>query len=142
MLINKRESVSLKDYNDSKVFIKYWNNMNDIYKNIEEWNSNKECKVLIIFDNMFADILSNEKLNLIVTELFIRDRKLKFSLLFIMQSHFAVLKIFRQNSIHHFIMKIPNKSFNKPHLIIPQIDRYYKDFMNLYKNILQNHILF
>ena len=50
--------------------------MNDIYKNIEEYNSNKKQEILIAFDDMIADMLSNKKLNPIVTELFIRGRKL------------------------------------------------------------------
>ena len=56
--------------------------MDDIYKNIEEYNPNKKCKILIVFDNMIADMLSNKKLNPIVTELFIKDRKLKIALVF------------------------------------------------------------
>ena len=56
--------------------------MNDIYRNIEEINPNKKCKILIAFDDMIADMLSNEKLNPIVTELFIRGRKLDISLFF------------------------------------------------------------
>ena len=65
--------------------------------------------MLIIFDEMTADILSNKKLNPIVTELFIRERKLNISLVFITQSYFAVPKNIRLNSTHYFIMKIPDK---------------------------------
>ena len=83
--------------------------MNDIYQNIEECNTNKKQKMLIIFDEMTADILSNKKLNPIVTELFIRERKLNISLVFITQSYFAVPKNIRLNSTHYFIMKIPDK---------------------------------
>ena len=53
--------------------------MDDIYKNIEEYNPNKERKILIVFDDMYADMLSNKKLNPILTELFIRGRKLNIS---------------------------------------------------------------
>ena len=67
--------------------------MDDIYKNIEEYNSNKKRKILMVFDDMIADMLSNKKLNPIVTELFIRGRKLNISLVFITQSYFAVTKI-------------------------------------------------
>ena len=71
---------------------------------------------------MNFDILSNKKLNPIVTELFLRGRKLNISLVFIMQSYFAVLKNIRLNSTQYFVMKIPNKkNFNKLHLIIHQI---------------------
>ena len=80
--------------------------MDDIYENIEEYNPNKKRRILIVFDDMIADMLSNKKLNLIVTELF---RKLNISLVFITQSYFAVPKNIRLDSTHYFIMKIPNK---------------------------------
>ena len=66
-------------------------------------------KILFVFDDMIADTLSNKTLNPIVTELFIRVRKLSISLVFITQSYFAVPKNIRPNSTHYFIMKIPNK---------------------------------
>ena len=122
MIINKRESTRLKHLNDSKAFIEYSNNMDDIYKNIEEHNPNKKRKILIVFDDMIADMLCKKKLNPIVTELFIRGRKLKIYLIFIIQSYFAVPKNIRQNSTHYFIMKIPYKrELNKLHLTIHQI---------------------
>ena len=79
----KRDSTGLKYLNDSNAFIEYSDDMDDIYKNIEEYNPNKKQKILIIFDGMITDILSNKKLNPIVTELFIRGRKLNISLVFI-----------------------------------------------------------
>ena len=72
-LINKRESTGLKHLNDSKAFIKYSNDMDDIYKNIEEYNPNKKRKILIVFNYVIADMPSNKKPNPIVTELFIRE---------------------------------------------------------------------
>ena len=60
-LINKRESTGLKHLNDFRAFMKSSNDMDDIYKNIEEYNSNKKCKILIVFDDMIADMLSNKK---------------------------------------------------------------------------------
>ena len=83
--------------------------MDDIYNNIEEYNPNKKTKILIVFDDMIVDMPSNKKLNIIVTELLIRGRKLNISLVFITQSYFAVPKNIRLNSAHYFIMKIPNK---------------------------------
>ena len=83
--------------------------MEYIYKNIEEYNPNKKQKVLIVFDDMIADILSNKKLNPIVTELFIRGIKLNISLVFITQSYFSVPKNIRLNLTHNFVMKILNK---------------------------------
>ena len=82
-LINKRESKWLKHFNDSKALIEYSNDMDHIYKNIEEYNPNKKRKVLIIFDDIIADMLRNKKLYPIVTELFVRRRKLNISLIFI-----------------------------------------------------------
>ena len=64
--------------------------MVDIYKNINDFNPNKNWKILIAFDDMIVDMLSNKKLNPIVTELFIRGRKLNISFVFIIQSYFAV----------------------------------------------------
>ena len=82
-LINKRESTALKHFNGSKDFIEYSNDMDDTYRNIAEYNPNKKSKIFIVLDDMIADILSNKKLNPVVTELFIRDRKLNISLVFI-----------------------------------------------------------
>ena len=67
--------------------MEYSNDMDDIYKN------NKERKILIVFDDMIADILSNKSRNPIVTELFMRGRKLNISLVFITQSYYTVQKI-------------------------------------------------
>ena len=77
--------------NDSKAFIEYSNDIDGIYKNTEEYNPNKKRKILVVFDDMIADMLSN-KLNSVVMELFIRGRKLNISLVFINQSYFAVPK--------------------------------------------------
>ena len=83
--------------------------MGDIYKNFKEHNPNKKPKILIIFTDMIADMLSNKKLNPIVIVLFIRGRKLNVSLVFITQSYFAVPKVIRLNSTHYFAMKTRNK---------------------------------
>ena len=113
--------------------------MDDIYKHIEEYNPNKKRKILIVFDYMIADMLSNKKPNPIVTELLITGRKLNISLVFITQSYFAVPKTIRPNSTHYFIMKIPNKQELQQTAFIHSSDI---DFMSLYKYVLQNHILF
>ena len=82
--------------------------MHSVYRNIDNYNFNKENKILIVFDDMIADMINNKKLNSIVTELFIRGRKLNIPLIFITQSYFKVPTDVR-NSTHFFIMKIPNK---------------------------------
>ena len=91
-----------------EAFMEYSNDMQDVYKNTEEYNPIKKRKV-IVFDDMIADTINNNKLNPVVTELFIRGRKLHISIVFIMQSYFKVPKDVRLNSTHFFIMKIPNK---------------------------------
>ena len=108
-LINKREKVGLDHFKDYKAFMEYSNDMRDVYKNIEGYNSGKKRKILIVFDHMITDMIINKKLNPVVTELFIRGRKLNISIVFITQSYFKVPKDVRLNSIHFFIMKIPNK---------------------------------
>ena len=98
----KRENIGSKYLNDSKAFIELSNNMGNTCKNIGEYNPNKKRKILIIFDDMIADMLSNKKLNSIVTECFIRSRKLNIFLVFITQSYFKVPKEVRLNNIHFF----------------------------------------
>ena len=85
MLIKKRESTGLKYINDSKGFIEYSDDMNDISKIIEEFNPNKKQNILVVFHDIIADMLTNKTLNTTVTELFIRGRKLNISLVFITQ---------------------------------------------------------
>ena len=84
-LINKREGVGINHFNDPKAFIEYSNDMQDVYKNIEEHNADTERKILIVFDDMIVDMINNKKLNSLVTELFIGGRKLNISLVFITQ---------------------------------------------------------
>ena len=79
-LINKREGVAINHFSDPKAFIEYSNDMHDVYKNIDEYNPDKENKILIVFDDMIADIINSKKINSVVTELFIRGRKLNISL--------------------------------------------------------------
>ena len=108
-LINKRESTGLKHVNDPKAFIEYSNDMQDNCKNIEEYNAHKECKILVVFDDMIADMINSKKLNSVVTELFINGIKLNISFPFIAKSYFKVPKDVRLNSTHFFITKILNK---------------------------------
>ena len=133
LLINKRESTGFKYLNDSKAFVKFSNDMGDIYKNIEEYTPSKKQKVLIVFYDMIADMLSNKKLNPIVTEWFIRGRKLNIFPVFITQSYFAVLKNIRLNSTHYFVMKIPHKRELQQIAFNHSSDTDFRNFMNLYK---------
>ena len=132
-LINKRESTGLKHFNDPKAFIEYSNDMHDVYKNIDDYNPDKENKILIVFDDMIADMINNKKLNSIVTKLLIRGRKLNISLVFINQSYFKVPKDVRLNSAHFFIMKIPNKRELQQIALNHSSDINSKDFIKIYK---------
>ena len=113
--------------------MEYSNDMQDVYKNIEDYNPIKKRKVLIVFDDMIADMISNNRLNAMVTELFIRGRKLNIYIVFIKQSYFKVPKDVRLNSTHFFIMKIPNKRELQQIALNHSSDIDFKDFMNIYK---------
>ena len=132
-LINKREKVGLDHFKDPKVFMEYSNDMEDVYKNTENYNSGKKRKILIVFDDMTADMINNKKLNPVVIELFIRGRKLNISILFITQSYFKVPKDVRLNSIHFFIMKIPNKRDLQQIALNHSSDIEFKDFIKISK---------
>ena len=118
--------------------------MGNLYKNIEEYNRNKKRKILIAFDDMIPDMLSNKKFNPIVTGLFIRGRKLNNSFFLITQFCFSIPKNIRLNSTHYFIMKIPNKrelhqiTFN--HSLDINFRTY--EFMNLYKKYTEEQYSF
>ena len=105
-LNNKGEGVGINHFKDPKAFIEYSNDMYDAYKNIDDYNPDKENKILIVFDGMIAGMIQNKKLNSIVTELFIRGRKLNISLVFLTQLYFKVSKDIRLNTTHFFIRKI------------------------------------
>ena len=132
-LINKREKVGLNHFNDPRAFMEYSNDMQDVYKNIEDYNPIKKRKILIVFDDVIAGMISNNKLNPIVTELFIRGRKLNISIVFITQSYFKVSKDVRLNSTHFFIMKIPNKRELQQIALNHSSDIDFKNFMKIYK---------
>ena len=132
-LINKREGVAINHFNDPKPFIEYSNDMHGVYKNIDEYNPNKEKQILIVFDDMIADMIHSKKLNSIVTKLFIRGRKLNISLVFITQSYFKVPKDVRLNTSHFFITKIPNKRELQQIAINRLSDINTKNFVSIYR---------
>ena len=106
--------------------------MQDVYKNIDEYSVDKECKILIVFDDMMADIIKNKKLNSIVTELFIGGRKLIIFLVFITQSYFKVPKDVRLNSTDFLIIKTPNKR-ELQQIALNSPDINFKDLINIHK---------
>ena len=128
-LISKK---GLKHFNDPKSFVEYSNDMHDVYKNIAEYNIDKENKILIVFDDMIADIIDNKKLHSIVTELFIRGRKLNISV-FITQKYLKVSKDVRLNATYFFIAKIPNKRELQDIAINHSSDISTKDFIKIHK---------
>ena len=113
-LINKREGVGIYHFNDPKGFTEDSSNMDDVYKNIDESNPDNENKILIVSDDMIADMIHSKKLNSIVTELFIRGRKLNISLVFITQPYFKVPKVVRLSTSHFLLQKsLIKENFNK-----------------------------
>ena len=91
-LINKREQAGIKNLNDPHAFIEYSSDMNDVLDDINNYDKNRDQKVLTIFDDMIADIMTSEKFKAIVKEFFIRCRKLNISIVFITQSYFRTPK--------------------------------------------------
>ena len=112
--------------------MEYSNDMEDVFKNIENYNPGKKRKILIVFDDVIADMTNNKKLNPIVTELFIGGKKLNVSVLFITQSYFKVPKGVRLNSTHFFNMKIPNKRELHQIALNHSSDIEFKDFIRIY----------
>ena len=92
LLINGRERVGIKTLKNPKIFTNYWQTIDDVYENLEDYNPTKKWRMLIVFDDMRADVESNKKLSPMITELFSRGRKLNISLVFISQSYLKVPK--------------------------------------------------
>ena len=132
-LIQKRENIGLKHFNDAKAFIEYSIDMCNVYKNINNYNPDEENKILIVFDDMIADMINNKKLKSIVTEVFIRGRKLNISLVFIAQSYFKVPENVRLNTTHFLVMKISNKRQLQQIALNHSSDINTKGFINIYK---------
>ena len=107
--------------------------MQNVCKNIDEYNVDKERKILIVSDDMIADMINNKKLNSIVTGLFIRGRKLNISIVFITQSYFKLPVDVRLNSTYFFIMEIPNKRELQQITLNHSSDINFKDFTKIYK---------
>ena len=82
-MIKKCKDAGIKHLNDPNEFIECSNTMNDVYENVHDYNSSRKRKILIAFDDMITDIITNKKFRTIIKELFIRCRKLNISLVFI-----------------------------------------------------------
>ena len=133
-LIKKRENVGIKNLDNSSAFTEYSNSMNNVYNNIDDYNLKRERKVLIVFDDMIADIMTNKRFQAMIKDLFIRCRKLNISLVFITQFYFSDPKEVRLNSTHYLIMKIPNRRELQQIAIDHSTDIDYKDFLKIYRN--------
>ena len=107
--------------------------MNDVYENINNYNPNRKRKVLIVFDDMIADIMTNKRFQSIIKDLFIRCRKSNISFVFITQSYFSVPKVLRLNLTHYLIMKINNKRELQKIAINHSADINYRDFIKMYR---------
>ena len=130
-LINKREQVGIKSLNDPHAFIEYSDDMNDVLDDINNYNKNRDKKVLIVFDDMIADFEYNKNFKRIIKELFYRARKINVSIVFITQSYFRALKDARLNISHYILMKIGNKKELKRIAEEKSGHLDYKDFLKI-----------
>ena len=131
-LINKREQEGIKNLNDPHAFIEYSDDMSDVLDDINNHNKNRDKKVLIVFDDMIADIEYNKNFKRIIKELFYRARKINVSIVFITPSYFRALKDARLNSTHYILMKIGNKKELKRITEEKSGHLDYKDFLKIY----------
>ena len=134
MLISGREKVGIKKLKHPKAFIELFQTVDDVYENLEDYNPTKKWKVLIVFDDMVEDMEANTKLNGVVSELFLKERKLSISLVFVSQSYFKVPRTIKLNATHYFIIKIPNKRELQQIVLNHSSDSECKDFVNIYKD--------
>ena len=135
-LINKREQAGIKNLNDPHAFIEYSNDLNDVLKDINNYNKKRDKKVLIIFDDMITDIMRSEKFKAIVKQLFIRCRKLNIS------NVFRTPKDARLNSTHYILMKIGNKKELKSIAEENSGHLDFKDFLKIYNYCTDKPYLF
>ena len=132
-MIKKREDVGIKHVNKSNAFTECSSTMHNVYENINDSNLSRRRKILIIFNDMIADIMKNRKFQALIKELFIRCRKLNISLGFITHSYFSVPKDVRLNSINYLIMKTNNRKEFQNIAINHSADIDYKNFMKIYR---------
>ena len=131
-LINKREQAGIKNLNDPHAFIEYSDDMNDVLDDINNYNKIRDKKVLIVFDDMIADIEYNKNFKRIIKELFYRARKINVSIVFITQSYFRALKDAGLNSTYYILMKIGNKKELKRIAEEKSGHLEHKDFLKMY----------
>ena len=132
-LIKKCKNAGTKHLNNPNAFIECSTAMDDVYENINDYNPSRKRKILIVFVDIIADIMTNEKFQAMIKELFIRCRKLNISLVFITQSYFSVPKEVRLNSTHYLIMKINPRKELQNVAINHSANIDYKDFIKIYR---------
>ena len=133
LLIDKREKAGINFNNDPNAFIEYSNSMDDILLDIEDYNKKRKRKMLIVFDGMISHVMSDEKAQQILKDLFIRCRKLNISLCFLTQSYFSVPKDVRLNCTHYILFKLNNIRELQNIAIDHSADINYKDFIKIYR---------
>ena len=134
-MIKKRKDAGTKHLNDPNAFTECSNRMDNVYQHIDDYYQCRKREILILFDDMIAEIMTNKKFQAI-KELFLRCRKLNISLVFITQSYFSVPKDVRLNSTHYLIMKINNKRELQNIAINHSADIDYKDLQRIYKKTM------
>ena len=133
ILIKIHEDAGIKHLKDPNSSIECSNMMDDVYENINYYNLSRKRKILIIFNDMIADIMTNKKFQSIIKKLFIRCRKLNISLTFITQSYFSVPQNVRLNSMHYLIMKTNNERELQNIAINNSADIDCQDFIKIYR---------
>ena len=131
-LINKREQAGIKNLDDPKAFIEYSDDMDDVLDDVNNYNKNRDKKVLIVFDDMIADIEYNKKFKRIIKGLFYRARKINVLIVFITRSYFRALKDARLNSAHYILIETNNKKELKRIAEEKSGHLDYKDFLKMY----------
>ena len=131
-LLNRREQAGIKNLIDPKPFIEYSDNTDDVLDDINNYNKNRDKKLLIVFDDMIADIEYKKNFQQIIKELFYRARKINVSIVFITQCYFRTLKDARLNSTHYILMKIGNKKELNSIAEEKSGNLDYKDFLKMY----------
>ena len=137
-LIKKSKGVGIDHFNYPNAFTECSNTMDDVYENIDYYNPNRKRKILIVCDDMIADIMTNKTFPPIIKELFIRCIKLNISPVFITQPYLSVPKDVRLNSTHYLITRVNNKRELQSIATNHSSDIDYKDFMKFYRECTRN----
>ena len=130
--INNREESGIKYFNDPTAFIEHSNIMDDVFKNIDDYNIERKRKILIVFDDVIAEIMNSKNFKSIIKELFSRCRILNISIVFITQSYFRTPKDARLNSTHYLLMKTQNRKELRSIAEEKSANTDYKDFLKMY----------